>query len=105
MAFAVKLEELATAETDLRGLAKNGEEAAKLAADSDPDWYVWGLLGATLASAYFDTADEVHGHLTNMHQALNAHADRIKTCADSYRVKEEDNKATMDAIRRRLDGK
>ncbi|HEY1180491.1 MAG TPA: hypothetical protein VGF17_30410 [Phytomonospora sp.] len=105
MSFHVKLEELATAESSLRGLSKDGESAADLAGDSDPDWFVWGALGSFLASSYFQTADDVHGHLKSMHEALDAHAERIKICADSYRVKEEDTKATMDAIQRRLDGK
>ncbi|MEV0650238.1 hypothetical protein AB0I28_33755 [Phytomonospora sp. NPDC050363] len=105
MGFHVDLEQLAGAESTLRGLSKNGEDAAALAADSDPDWFVWGALGSFLASSYFTTADEVHGHLKSMHEALDAHAERIKICADSYRVKEEDNKTTMDAIQRRLDGK
>jgi|ERR1043165_4051898 hypothetical protein len=105
MSFHVKLDELATAESSLRGLSKDGEAAAALAADSNPDWFVWGALGSFLASSYFQTADDVHGHLKDMHEALDAHAERIKICADSYRVKEEDNTTTMEAIQRRLDGK
>lgn len=105
MGFNVEVEELTGAESSLRGLAKNGEDAAALAGDSNPDWFTWGLLGAPFAGLYFLSADEVHNHLKDMHEALDAHADRIKVCADAYRVKEEDTKTTMDAIQRRLDNK
>ena len=103
MGFHVNLSDLAAAESKLRGLSKDGEGIASLAEDADPEWYVWGAAGAIFAAIYFPLADEVHGHLTDMHESLNAHAERIKICADSYAVKEEDNKSTMDAIQRKLD--
>jgi len=105
MGFEVNLDELATAESELRDYSENGEDVAALAADADPEWYIWGLPGLILAPRYFELADEVHGHLKDMHEALAAHAERIKICADSYGDKEEDNSTTMDAIQRRLDGK
>lgn len=105
MGFHVNLGDLATAESKLRGLSKDGKGIADLAQDADPEWYVWGAAGAIFAIPYFALADEVHGHLTDMHESLEAHAERIKICADSYSTKEEDNKSTMDAIQRKLDEK
>lgn len=102
MGFQVDLSALAAAEEKLRGLSKDGEGIADLASDADPEWYVWGLPGVVFAGPYFLLADKVHDHLKDMHESLNAHAERIRICADQYATKEEDNHATMTAIERKM---
>ncbi|GLZ81810.1 hypothetical protein Afil01_66170 [Actinorhabdospora filicis] len=105
MSFHVDFAGMTAAEGRLKRLSDNSSDIATVAKDADPEWFIWGLFGSPLAAGYFPLAEQIHTHLKDLTEALNANATRINECAAQYKQREEDTTATMDIIQRRLDGK
>lgn len=60
-----------------------------LAKDANPEWYIWGILGAPFAAWYWSVADEVYKHLEMMGQALADRVDSLQKTADNYKGVED----------------
>lgn len=105
MSFHVDFAGLTAAEERLKRLSGNSSDIAAVAKDADPEWFIWGLFGAPLAAGYFPLAEQIHTHLKDLTEALDANATRINQCAAQYKQREEDTAGTMEIIQRRLDAK
>ena len=88
----------------LESLHKNAGEILKLAADADPEWYVWGLVGAIPAALYWKVAaEDVYEHLEMMGEALQSQVKLVEASGNNYKTTEENIAKALESIRGELD--
>ena len=95
--YQVDPHEVVTCRARLATIQRNAADLATLALDADPDWYIWGLVGAPFAAWYWQFASEFYQHLGQMEDSLAGHVDALDACATSYADTE---RAVTDALAR-----
>src|SRR5690606_72087 len=70
------LDQLLTCRDRLATLQADATNIAALARDADPEWYIWGAVGAPMAQIYWNFANDLHHHLELLATSLN---DRVTT--------------------------
>ena len=81
--------EIARAGNRLAQLQTDAANIIELAADSDPEWYVWGLIGAPFAQWYWSVAEDVYSHLEKMGESLKSQARTLEANGKAYQAAEE----------------
>ncbi|MFS8522736.1 MAG: hypothetical protein FWJ87_15450 [Micromonosporaceae bacterium] len=74
--LAANLDQLLTCRDRLATLQADATNIAALARDADPEWYIWGAVGAPMAQIYWNFANDLHHHLELLATSLN---DRVTT--------------------------
>jgi hypothetical protein len=85
-----------SAKARLATVQQHAADLMKLAVDADPDWYIWGVVGAPFAAWYWTVAGELYQHLGQMGNALAEHVNALDATAQSYAATEQ---AIVDALR------
>lgn len=83
--FTVDHREMASCVSRLAELREHAAGILNLAEDANPEWYIWGALGAPIAALYWQTADEVYQHLKLMGEALADRVDALDCTEQNYR--------------------
>lgn len=103
--YEVDAEQLRQAAETVRQLHERTAALIKLAAEANPDWGVWGLVGAPFAVWYWQYADDIYQNLEFMGEALDSNVRALGATADAYEDSDNEMAKALDAIRRALDGK
>lgn len=96
MEFAVNTEQVLRCSSRLKHLEQRAADIKTLAADADPEWYIWGMVGANFAGSYWQLADEIHHGLDQLGRALSSRIEALDACADNYAVQD---KAAAEALK------
>ena len=103
--YQVDPEKLRQATETVRQLHERAVALIELAADADPDWGVWGLVGAPFAVWYWQYADDVYANLERMGEALDSNVQALGATAEAYEGSDQAMAQALDDIRRTLEGK
>lgn len=83
-------EEIAKIKQKLESTHENAGEIIKLAADANPEWYIWGLVGAIPAVFYWKlAAEDVYEHLNMMGEGLKDKVMRLDSAGKAYKESEQ----------------
>jgi hypothetical protein len=103
--FQLSHEELLKARDAVRGIQDRAAALLTLAADADPEWTIWGVLGSPFAVWYWANATQVYEHLELMGEALASNVRALGDTADAYAGAEESVAAALRSIHQELDDK
>ena len=95
--FQVDPDQLKQMTETLRQLHERTVALIELAADANPDWAVWGLVGAPFAVWYWQYADDLYANMQLMGEALDSNVRALGATAEAY---EGADKAMADALAR-----
>ncbi len=84
MALGVNPDEVLTCRARLATIQQRAADLLALAEDADPEWYIWGLVGAPFAAIYWQFADDLYRHLGQMGESLRDHVDALDCTAQAY---------------------
>jgi hypothetical protein len=101
--FQVEPDALRGCADELRRLRERATNILKLAEDANPEWYIWGLLGAPLAALYWAHADDLYQHLAMMGEALADRAEALQCSADTYQQLDDDLTKAFQSLQELLD--
>ncbi len=73
----------------LAQLQTDAANIIELAADANPEWYIWGLIGAPFAQGYWSVAEDVYSHLEKMGESLKSQARTLEANGKAYHAAEE----------------
>lgn len=82
--FAAEPAAIHACAAELRRIRERAANILALAEDANPEWYIWGLLGAPLAALYWTYADDLYKHLAMMGEALHDRAEALSRTAQAY---------------------
>jgi hypothetical protein len=102
MAYEVEPDQLAACHARLATIQKQAADLMALAVDADPDWYVWGLVGAPFAAWYWHFASELYRHFDEMGSALADHAYALDCTRAAYADTEAAIHKSLQAIHDKL---
>jgi hypothetical protein len=102
MGYHVDLEELGNCQARLATIQQHAADLLTLAADADPEWYIWGLVGAPFAAWYWHFAEELYKHLDEMGTALADHVDALDCTKASYAATEQAITKSLQTIHEKL---
>lgn len=77
----IDVEEVQAVADTVTRTGANVREAAAYAQEADPDWWMWGAVGAPLAYGYFEAVPHIQGILQGTAEAIEGLAKRIDTAA------------------------
>src|SRR5690606_39583109 len=80
------LDQLLTCRDRLATLQADATNIAALARDADPEWYIWGAVGAPMAQIYWNFANDLHHHLELQIGRASCRA-RVKTAVVPVLIK------------------
>ncbi len=103
--YQVDPAQLMQARDKLKELHERTVAILNLAADANPEWYIWGLVGAPFACWYWAYADEMYQHLTLMGEALDSTVHAVGSTAEAYQGAEKAMDDALKAIEKQLDSK
>jgi hypothetical protein len=103
--YTVDPAQLLKAQEKLKELHERTVAILNLAADANPEWYIWGLVGAPFACWYWAYADDMYEHLTLMGEALKSTVQALGSTAEAYQGADEAMNQALEAIHKQLDGK
>jgi hypothetical protein len=103
--YQVDPAQLMRARDTLKELHKRTVAILNLAADANPEWYIWGVVGAPFACWYWASADEMYQHLTLMGEALDSTVHALGSTAEAYQGAEKAMDDALKAIGKQLDSK
>jgi hypothetical protein len=95
MSFKVDPESVMQCSSRLKQIQQHAAGIMTLAKDANPEWYIWGLVGAPFAAIYWSYASGLYQHLEQMGEALKDRIDSLDGCVDNYAATE---KAMTDAL-------
>lgn len=96
--FTVDHHEIVTAVNKLAEVHGHAAGIIALAEDANPEWYIWGLLGAPFVPWYWSVAGDVYKHLTMMGESLLEKVYSLQTTAENYQGAEEALKNSLHGI-------
>ncbi|MFI7518108.1 hypothetical protein [Micromonospora globbae] len=102
--FEADVDAIMSCRTRLAEIQQRAAAIADLAEDANPEWYVWGALGAPFAALYWSYADDIHKHLGMMGEALRDRVDALDCTAQAYRETDERIDAHLRRIGVKLEG-
>lgn len=83
-------EEIDKVKQRLEKLNENAANIMKLAQDADPDWKVWGLVGAIPAAFYWKfAAEDFYEHMQLMGEGLQDKVLRVDAAGKAYKATED----------------
>ncbi|MGC5288763.1 hypothetical protein [Micromonospora sp. DT231] len=100
--FEANVDEILTCRTRLADIQQRAAAIADLAEDANPEWYIWGALGAPFAALYWRFAGEFYEHLGLMGEALTDRVEALDCTAEAYRRTEQDIDERMRRLHQRL---
>ncbi|MEV6345276.1 hypothetical protein [Actinoplanes sp. NPDC051851] len=103
--YQVDLEEIKKAQATLRRLHERTVALLDLAADADPDWGVWGLVGAPFAVWYWQYAGDLFENMHNMGEALDSNVKALGWTGEAYEGADDAMAEALAKIQRELDTK
>lgn len=83
------LETMATGIAGLRASQANAAGIAELAADANPEWYIWGAAGLAAAPMYWSAANDIHEDLQLLGEGLQNGVEKLEQCVDRYESVEQ----------------
>lgn len=92
-----------TCRAQMAEIYERATEIIKLAEDADPEWYIWGLIGAPFAIWYWQYAADIYDHLRMMGEALHDRIDALDCTAQAYKHAEDEMAKALKAIQDLLD--
>lgn len=101
--FSVDHQEIASCVSWLAELREHAAGILALAQDADPEWYIWGAVGAPMAAIYWRAADDVYRHLELMGEALADRIDALDCTARNYQGANDALTRSIEAINTLLD--
>src|SRR5690606_19509011 len=99
--FAANLDQLLACRDRLARLQVDATNIAALARDADPEWYIWGAVGAPMAQIYWAFADDLHNHLELLATSLN---DRVTTMDVTVQLYEAAEQTIITRLERAAQG-
>jgi hypothetical protein len=88
MAFEVDTDAVLRCSSRLKQIEQHAADITALAADADPEWHTWGLVGAPFAVVYRGFAEELHRNLGQLGAALGNRVEALDACAENYATQE-----------------
>jgi hypothetical protein len=101
--FSVDHNEMASCVSRLAELREHAAGILALAEDANPEWYIWGAVGAPMAAIYWQTADDVYRHLELTGEALQDRVNALDCTAQNYQGVNDALTRSIEAIGRLLD--
>ncbi|HEX5494339.1 MAG TPA: hypothetical protein VFX70_07190 [Mycobacteriales bacterium] len=101
--YTVDHQEMVTCVSRLTELREHAAGIINLAADANPEWYIWGALGAPMAAVYWQFAGELYQHLEQMGKALDDRIDALDHTAQNYQGADDTVGQSVQKIERLLD--
>ncbi|MEO3776595.1 hypothetical protein ABGB16_07040 [Micromonospora sp. B11E3] len=101
--FQVDPEEIITCRNRLADIHRKATDILTLAEDANPEWYIWGLIGAPAAAVYWAYADDIYQHLALMGEVLQDRVEALDCTAQAYKQNEEQIAKALKAIQDLLD--
>ncbi len=95
MSFEVDVDSVRQAQARLGQLEQHAADIMSLAADANPEWYIWGLVGAPFAAIYWQFADDLYEHLGQLGEALK---DRAESLEGSMQIYHSTEQAIVDSL-------
>ncbi|GIF70203.1 hypothetical protein Ais01nite_82380 [Asanoa ishikariensis] len=97
--FRTDVDEIMACRTRLAEIRERAADILTLAEDANPEWYVWGLVGAPFAAWYWKYADDTYEHLTMMGEALQDRVEALDCTAQSYQQADQEIAQALQSIR------
>lgn len=101
--FRTDVDEIMVCRSRLAELRERAADILTLAEDANPEWYIWGLVGAPFAAWYWKYADDTYKHLSMMGEALQNRVDALDCTAENYRQADQEIAKALQSIRELLD--
>ena len=100
--FRTDPDQIMTCRAQLAELRERAADILTLAEDANPEWYIWGLVGAPFAAWYWKYADDPYEHLSMMGEALQSNVDALDCTAQNYRDTDQEIEKALQSIRELL---
>lgn len=97
--FHTDPEEILTCRQRLAEIRERAADILDLAVDANPDWYIWGAVGAPFAALYWSYADDLYRHLEMMGEALEDRVVALDCTAQAYRQTDQEIATALQSIR------
>ncbi|GIF71499.1 hypothetical protein [Asanoa siamensis] len=102
--FRTDVDEIMVCRARLAEIRERAADILTLAEDANPEWYIWGAIGAPFAAMYWRYADDTYEHLAMMGDALQNRVDALDCTAQNYRESEAEIEKALQSIRDLLGG-
>ncbi|MEV0714250.1 hypothetical protein [Asanoa sp. NPDC050611] len=100
--FRTDVDEIMTCRARLAEIRGRAADILALAEDANPEWYIWGLIGAPFAAWYWKYADDTYEHLSMMGEALQDRVEALDCTAQAYRDTDQEIEKALQSIRELL---
>jgi hypothetical protein len=100
--FRADTDAILTCRSRLAEIRERAADILTLAEDANPEWYIWGLVGAPFAAWYWKYADDTYEHLAMMGEALQDRVDALDCTAAAYQEADQQVAKALQSIRELL---
>jgi len=100
--FRTDPDEIMTCRAQLAEIRERAAAILTLAEDANPEWYIWGAVGAPFAAWYWQYAGDTYEHLTMMGEALQDRVEALDCTAQAYREADQEIAKALQSIRELL---
>ena len=97
--FRTDVDEIMTCRTRLAEIRERAADILTLAEDANPEWYIWGAIGAPFAAWYWKYADDTYEHLSMMGEALQNRVEALDCTAENYKQTDQEIAKALQSIR------
>ncbi|SNT66134.1 hypothetical protein SAMN05421812_13311 [Asanoa hainanensis] len=100
--FRTDVDEIMVCRSRLAEIRERAADILTLAEDANPEWYIWGLVGAPFAAWYWTYADDTYEHLAMMGESLQDKVDALDCTVDNYKQTDQEIAQALASIRELL---
>jgi len=100
--FQADPDAIITCRTRLADIRDRAAAILTLAEDANPEWYVWGAVGAPFAAWYWQYADDTYEHLKLMGEALQDRVEALDCTAQAYKEADAQIAKALESINKLL---